>query len=225
MKVLKYQFWHVLGFILLFYAADNMYLALNIPMNKFWGVPTYYWFLICIFASFVHQVCLACLWRAELYYKTLSKRFGKKSFTYFQYFFWIFVLIRIISFIGVVSADKDSLKIQTLPRIFFPIIFLILAIWAMYSTLKYFSIKRASGYDHFNPEECRNKKMVCEGSFKYCANSMYSFFFLIFWAVALIFASKAALVLAFFLHFFIWLHYFCTEKPDMDYIYKSETED
>ena len=57
------------------------------------------------------------------------------------------------------------------------------------------------------------KKGIC----KYTSNSMYSFAFLTFWAIAG--ASWAALVVAAFSHLYIWVHYFCTERPDMKLIY------
>ena len=34
-------------------------------------------------------------------------------------------------------------------------------------------------------------------------------------------ASWAALVVAFFSHAYIWVHYLCTERPDMRLIYRS----
>ena len=46
--------------------------------------------------------------------------------------------------------------------------------------------------------------------------------FLLFWAIAIGFNSAAALVVAAFSHAYIWVHYYATEKPDMDYRYGSE---
>ena len=48
---------------------------------------------------------------------------------------------------------------------------------------------------------------------------MYTYAFLLFWALALGLASKGALVVAAFSHAYIWVHYHCTEKPDMESIY------
>ena len=61
--------------------------------------------------------------------------------------------------------------------------------------------------------------LVKEGAFKYRSNAMYAFAFLLFWAIALLTGSRAALVAALFQHAYIWVHMYCTENPDMKLIY------
>ena len=51
---------------------------------------------------------------------------------------------------------------------------------------------------------------------------MYSFAFLIFWAIALLSGSWAALVAALFQHTYIWVHMYCTEEPDLGIIYDRD---
>ena len=48
---------------------------------------------------------------------------------------------------------------------------------------------------------------------------MYVFGFAILWVPALLFQSVAALIVAAFSHAYIWVHYYCTERPDMRRIY------
>jgi hypothetical protein len=48
---------------------------------------------------------------------------------------------------------------------------------------------------------------------------MYTFAFLLLWLPGCYFRSTAALCVALFSHLYIWVHYFCTEKPDMVRIY------
>ena len=50
---------------------------------------------------------------------------------------------------------------------------------------------------------------------------MYWFAFLTLWVIAVAGASWAGLVVAAFSHAYIWVHYFCTERPDMKLIYGS----
>ena len=87
-----------------------------------------------------------------------------------------------------------------------------------YSIIKYFSIVRAFGIDHFD-ESYRSRPLVKEGIFRFTPNAMYIFGFTLLWAPAFYFSSVAALAFAFFSHLYIWVHYFCTEKPDMERIY------
>ena len=49
---------------------------------------------------------------------------------------------------------------------------------------------------------------------------MYTFGFLLIWIPGLWFASTAALFAAMFNHLYIWVHYFATERPDMQRIYE-----
>ena len=48
---------------------------------------------------------------------------------------------------------------------------------------------------------------------------MYVYAFLLFWAIAVGFNSSAALAVAAFSHAYIWVHFYATEKPDMDYLF------
>jgi hypothetical protein len=45
--------------------------------------------------------------------------------------------------------------------------------------------------------------------------------FLALWIPGLALRSTAALALALLRHAYIWVHYYCTEKPDLDVIYSD----
>ena len=91
-------------------------------------------------------------------------------------------------------------------------------LYAIYSVKRYFGMMRASGADHFD-SRYRNMPLVREGIFRFTSNGMYSCAFLLFWAIAVGFNSKTAVVVAAFSHAYIWVHFFATEKPDMKYLY------
>jgi protein-S-isoprenylcysteine O-methyltransferase Ste14 len=57
------------------------------------------------------------------------------------------------------------------------------------------------------------------GAFAWTSNAMYAIVFLGLWAIALYTGSWAALAAALFQHAYIWVHYYCTEEPDMELIY------
>ena len=90
----------------------------------------------------------------------------------------------------------------------------------LYSVRTYFGFKRAYGIDHFD-ESYRQRPFVREGIFRFTANAMYTYGFLILWVPGLIFSSKAALIAAGFNHLYIWVHYYTTELPDIRFIYKG----
>ena len=56
-------------------------------------------------------------------------------------------------------------------------------------------------------------------NFRFIPNSMYTVGFFALWIPALLAGSKAALLAAAFNHAYIWVHYACTERPDMKRIY------
>ena len=91
----------------------------------------------------------------------------------------------------------------------------------MYSVSRYFGMMRAAGADHFDPRY-RDLPLVKEGIFRFTNNGMYIYAFLLFWAIAVGFNSSAALAVAVFSHAYIWVHFFATEKPDMDYLYGDD---
>jgi hypothetical protein len=90
----------------------------------------------------------------------------------------------------------------------------------MYSTARYFGFSRAAGADHFDPRY-RDMPRVTQGIFRFTSNGMYLYAFLLFWAIATGFNSSAAVVVAAFSHAYIWVHFYSTEKPDMNFIYSS----
>ena len=94
----------------------------------------------------------------------------------------------------------------------------LLAGYVLYSIVRYFGVERPAGIDHFDVSY-RNKPLVREGIFKYVKNPMYVFGLGAFWLPGLLLGSFPGLLAALFMHIYIWVHYFFTEKPDMEYIY------
>lgn len=177
--------------------------------------PIIFWLSIAI--PVTHQIYVWFTWRMELNAKAVSNSIGFKL--YLSLFFLLLVL-RPISILILSWVDSESLELNLMPRIILTIILLIPAIYTLYSVRKYFDFIRAAGGDHFDLKY-RNLPFVKKGMFKYSKNSMYVFGFLIFWGIAVAFASKAALLSSAFCHVYIWIHYFTTEKPDMDFLYQE----
>jgi hypothetical protein len=105
----------------------------------------------------------------------------------------------------------------------FTIVLLLPALYTFYSVHKYFGIKRALGIDHFD-KTYRNVPFVKEGIFKFTNNAMYTYGLFILWIPGLLLFSKAALMAAMFNHIYVWVHYYCTELPDIHYIYGKKVK-
>ncbi len=114
-------------------------------------------------------------------------------------------------------SSKDSLAIH--PMIAYALVVVItpLVLFLAYSVKKYFTIKRAYGMDHFDKHY--REPFVKQGIFKYTDNGMYVVGLMVLYLPGLLLLSKAAIVAALFNHVYIWVHYYCTERPDMLEIY------
>ena len=175
--------------------------------------PLLFWLTVSV--PIVHQLFVLISWRMELKSGVVGNSIGFK--TYLVIFF-LLLLARPITHILLAWADRESMGVALIPRIVISIAFLVPAIYTMYSVKKYFGFARAAGADHFDMKY-RSLPLVKKGMFKYSSNSMYVFGFLMFWGIAVALDSEAALLASAFCHIYIWIHYFATEKPDMEYLY------
>lgn len=175
--------------------------------------PTEFWIAVAI--PILHQVWVWVNWRLELRSSAISRSFG------FQAFLWVFFSLfaaRFLTLMWLAIQDHGSLGLSSSALMLVTLILLIPGLYSMISVKLYFGMSRAAGGDHFN-ERYRAMPLVRKGIFRYTENGMYVYAFLLFWAIATSFNSVAALLVAAFSHAYIWVHYFATEKLDMDYLY------
>jgi len=206
----------LLGLIYVFTTIDD-----TLVYGNYWGRKTSYWFVIGLVIPILHQFYVLIVWRSELFYKSISKIFGTKGFKIYKVGFAILFLSRAVVIILLAYSNAETLSIN--PSLTYILVGLLLALslFLFYSVLKYFGMDRAVGLDHFDPETARSQTFVKRGIFKYSSNAMYVFGFMILWIPGLLLGSKAALLLAFFNHCYIWVHYYFTELPDIRVIYEG----
>lgn len=204
------------------WAGQGLHLIFLVPLlvvvwviwNKL-GRPYVASFWIAVSFPIVHQLFVWIAWRAELLSSATSKAIGFRG--YVAIFFLLFGG-RFISLLILAWMDRGSLHLQILPQIVVTGILAGLGVYAMYSVIRYFGMERAAGADHFDPQY-RNMPFVREGIFRFTSNGMYIYAFLLFWAIAIGLNSSAALSVVAFSHAYIWVHFYATEKPDMDFLY------
>ena len=160
------------------------------------------------------------LWRLEFLRGLVTRKFGNRGFHYFKIGFAVLILLRPVSIILLAISNSETIEINNSFRYLVSILLLLPGMYLVYSIKKYFGIDRAFGKDHFYPEEAKSWGLVKKGIFRYSSNSTYVFGFLLLWIPGVLLQSKAALVVALFSHVYIWVHYFFTEKPDMNRLYK-----
>jgi hypothetical protein len=182
------------------------------------GIADRTWFQAVLVLVIVHQVVVWLVFRLQLVYALFSRLFGKHDLLVWGILFYPMLLARPILTLALGIADLGSLGSYRGVQTVIGLALLVPAVYTLWSVVEYFGMTRALGGDHFR-QHYRDMPLVRKGAFKYSQNAMYSFVFLVFWAIALLTHSRAALAAALFQHAYIWVHMYCTEAPDMRLIY------
>jgi hypothetical protein len=186
------------------------------------GLSTAAWFWMAIAFPVAHQTYVWLCWRLELHKHWFTRHLGETGFRLYTAGFAFLGLGRLVVLIGLGIANQNTLAVDETSLDVLATLLLLPAVYLFYSVARYFTFKRALGIDHFDPSY-RTKPLVREGIFRYTSNGMYTFGFLAVWLPGLYTASQAALLAALFSHVYIWVHYYCTELPDMKRIYGGAT--
>jgi hypothetical protein len=220
------------GFLFAGQAQHLLLLALLIPGafflarpalegGTFLGIGETHWFWAAVGVAVAHQVVVALVFRAQLVFGFLTRLFGERDLLVWGMIFFPFFLLRPLLTVALGLADYGSLGPLWGLHVAMGVILLLPAAYTGWSVLRYFDLTRALGADHFR-ERYRHMPLVREGAFRYSSNAMYAYAFFLLWAMALFTSSRAALVLALFQHAYVWVHWYCTEQPDMDVIYGGD---
>jgi hypothetical protein len=211
----KRQIWHLGGIIIFFYIGTQ-FVDLESNINKFIGISALGWFMIAMSIPLIHQAYVWICWRSELCWKSISNTIGFKVYVIV---FFILVISRlsaiVLCFVDYGSLYKPGWLAWTLGLILF-----IPGAYTMYSVKKYFGFLRAAGVDHFDPKY-RDLPFENRGIFKWTPNAMYVFAIGIPFSFAVATGSQSMFIVAIYTYISIWLHYFCTEKPDFAVIYNN----
>ena len=211
----KHQIWHLGGIIVLFYISVQ-FVDLESNTNSFLEVGALGWFMIAMSIPIIHQVYVWICWRSELCWKLISNTIGFKGYVII---FFILIISR-LSAIVLCFVDYGSLYKPGWLTWILALILFIPGVYTMYSVKKYFGFLRAAGADHFD-SKYRDLPFENRGIFKWTPNAMYVFAIGIPFSFAVATGSQSMFVVAIYTYVAIWLHYFCTEKPDIVAIYNN----
>jgi len=209
-----------LGFAVLLSAGAMSLLVSPQDAPHILGLSSTGWAKLSIALAVVHQVIVALVFRLQLHRNLISRWLGDRDMVVWRVIFLPLLVARPLSLIMAAWADTNAITGYRPVEILVGAVLLGLSVWALHSVITYFTIPRALGGDHFR-DEIAAMPLVSEGVFKYTSNGMYGVAFLGLWGIALLFGSWNALVLALFQHCYIWVHMYCTESPDMRWIYSK----
>jgi len=220
-KLFEKQIYHLLALILL---LTGVYLAARGERSEVLrgfdlGHSTHFWLWLSIAVPVLHQLYVWLAWRLQLHYGLLEKWLGKRAFAVYVAGFGLFLIARAFTLIELANSNAYTLPISPVLGYSLALVCTLLAGYTGYSVARYFGFERAAGIDHFE-ESYRKKPLVRRGIFRWTPNAMYTFGFLAVWIPGFMWLSQAALLSALFSHLYIWVHYYCTELPDMKQIYR-----
>lgn len=216
--ILRYQIWHVLAIVVSFCGLDHILnLRASLTDGDLWGIATFGWFWLAAFVPITHQVYVWWVWRFELFRQSFTLRLGLRAFDIYAGLFSLFFAGRLVTVILLAVSNRSTLSVSPELAWLAAAVIVPWVVYLCYSVGKYFTVRRAYGFDHFDPGF--REPMVRQGIFRYSGNAMYIFGLMILYIPGLLLLSEAALIVALFNHLYIWVHYFCTERPDMDVIY------
>lgn len=182
------------------------------------GISTTVWLWWSIALPILHQVWVVVCWRLELHHQWLSQKLGDGGFRIYAIGFALLSAGRFLTLVPLAIANQNTVPVDRRVLEVVAIVIAVPTVYLFYSVARYFGFRRALGADHFETSY-RGMPLVREGIFRFTRNSMYTFGFGAIWLPGLFYASQAALLSALFSHLYIWVHYFCTELPDMRRIY------
>ena len=215
---------HLLLFMILFTAVGSISGTEGLLVGQCQGVPTAYWFWLSILFPVLHQVWVWICWRMELHHRWLSRSLGDWGFKIYAIGFALLSFARLYTLTATALGSEGSLAVDSNLLRVLAMVVAIPVVYTFYSVTRYFGYKRALGIDHFDPAY-RTRPFVRKGIFRWTRNGMYTFGLAIVWLPGLLWASTPALVSAAFSHLYIWVHYLCTELPDMRRIYGTAEVD
>ena len=189
--------------------------------NTWLGLTVQGWFWLNVMVVIAHQVIVWLVFRGELGWGVLTRIFGRWDLTFWGLVFMPFLVARPVLIVCLAVADSGSLMLPRWLCLTFGAALLAPTLFTLWSVVRYFGIPRALGGDHFRLRY-RRMPMVRAGAFAWTPNAMYLIAFLGLWSIALLARSHVALVVALFQHAYIWVHYFCTEEPDMRLMYGDD---
>jgi hypothetical protein len=194
-------------------------LAAPVMGDGMWlGMADTAWFWLAIGLAVLHQLLVWIVFRAQLGWGLLTRLFGRADVFVWGLVFLPFLVIRPVMVLGLAMSDRASLELPRIVGFVWGTLMLMPALYTFWSVERYFGLVRALGGDHFRLRY-REMPLVREGAFRWCRNAMYAFAFLGLWSIAFLIGSRAALSLALFQHAYVWVHYYCTEEPDMKLLY------
>ncbi len=218
-SILEKQEWHFALLALLVVSANAIMVIYPMSFEGvLWGLSTASWFWIGVLTAILHQVYVMLIWRIQLETRWLTINLPRLGFTAYLIDYTWMLAARTGAIVLVAIANQDNIYIPDFFKWTGSIILAVVFLGLIYSIASSSNYKDLVGVTFFEVND--------HGSYK-AEKQVYSlvpvtFYFLGslgFYVPGILFSSPASLLLAFFNHLYICIHYYCTEVPSLKRIY------
>lgn len=214
-NIFEKQDWHFALLALLVVSANAIMVMYPLFFaGAYWNLSTGTWFWIGVITAIIHQVYIMLIWRIELATRWLSTNLPRLGFTAYLIDYTLMLAARAGTIIVVALANREIIYIPALFRWAGSITLGIIFTWLIYSMTKSSSYKDLAGAIFFKPQNSKNSAGQNKTS-SLVSSIVYVWSPLSFYIPGLVLASPASLLLAFFNHIYILIHYYCTEAPSL----------
>lgn len=173
----------------------------------------------------IHHLLLTAIWRLELYAPSspwaMSNMLDSKKKGLFVaelvdvgYF-----ILAGNGFCAIAFMDYESQHRVQCSHIILGLVFCIVGMWTIVSAIINVGPKGLAGADHFYPAEYKTKKLIHQGAYSIVSHPIYTIGMLLEWGIAVLGGSELCYLLAMSSHASALLFLYCTEMPDMKFIY------
>ncbi len=218
-NIFEKQDWH---FVLLALLVVSVNMIMDrfplFSLGAFWGLSTETWMWIGIIAAILHQLYVMIIWRVQLETQWLTANLPRVGYIAYLLDYTMMLIARIGAIVLAAAANRDSFTFPEPTRWIVALTLAVPFVGVIYSITRYYGYKRLAGADHFEPAY-RDTGWLKRGIFQFAPNAIYVFGPLGFYIPGILLASPASLLLALFNHIYIWIHYYCTELPNLRRIY------
>lgn len=180
------------------------------------GLPATLWLWFSVGAAIVHQGYVTLAWRAELHHRTITQRFRRNAFILYACGFADLAFWRMLALVLLALANRGVWSLPMGLRLAVSLVLLVPWAWLIVDITRHFGWRRALGSDHFSPVR---PALVREGLWGRIENPIYTLGPLVLYLPGLLLNAPLALLSAAFQHAALWVHWYCTELPDMARIY------
>jgi protein-S-isoprenylcysteine O-methyltransferase Ste14 len=216
--IFERQAWHLAALAPLLAGVAWAHGMEGVQTGSLFGIGSGTWLWIAVACAVAHEGYAWFGWRTQLHLNLWTRTFGRRAFSIFAAGFMAVAGARILALLPLALANRGTLPGAVILWRALALAALVPALYLVWSVFRYFGWRRAVGIDHFDASY-RTVPLVKQGIYRYTNHGMYLYGFLLTWAVALAFASPAALVAALFNHLYVAVQYWAIEAPDLKHIY------